>query len=183
VHISRQKYLHRLHDNPFICCWENCPRRGKPFQKQHQLEQHAILTHVGDDLLSCTLNLCNARFRHLYDLKVRHRARRRQCTDLGEQYHLLSAHNIARDALPMPIQLPPPLLPTVPPPRPAPVLLPPFASRQDSQGVPGQVGPMPPPLLPSPAALLRSLTSLDVLASCASGSNGSSRLVPRPLQI
>jgi hypothetical protein len=84
--------------------------------------------------------------------------------------------------LPMPIQLPPPLLATAPPPRPPPVLLPPFASRQETQGAQGQAGPAPPPLLPSPAALLRSLTSLDVLASCASGSN-SSRPAPRPLQI
>ncbi|KAI9008138.1 hypothetical protein BC832DRAFT_530221 [Gaertneriomyces semiglobifer] len=43
----------------YICCWENCERKGKPFNQRQKVMRH-IQTHTGDKPYQCTI--CKQRF-------------------------------------------------------------------------------------------------------------------------
>ncbi|XP_046844191.1 zinc finger protein 343-like isoform X2 [Xenia sp. Carnegie-2017] len=68
-HIEKVHIDHRKADDSFVCYWENCVRKQKPFNARYKLVIH-MRVHSGERPNRCTFLGCNKAFSRLENLKI-----------------------------------------------------------------------------------------------------------------
>ena len=92
------------------CCWESCPRAGRPFKAKYKLVNH-IRVHTGEKPFPCPFPGCGKQFARSENLKIHkrtHTGRKRAagfftplwpsrvlCRDLGRLPGHYMAHSVA----------------------------------------------------------------------------------------
>ncbi|KAL5255772.1 hypothetical protein ACHWQZ_G011111 [Mnemiopsis leidyi] len=65
AHVQKEGWVGR---NEFVCLWEGCSRKMKPFKAQYQITTH-IRSHTGERPHSCTYEGCNRSYSRMENLK------------------------------------------------------------------------------------------------------------------
>lgn len=87
--VSHIEHEHAIALQPYVCYWEKCPRRKKPFDARYKLVTH-LRCHTGERPYMCNHSMCGRKFSRLENLKLHKR------THTGEKPYMCHHENCGK---------------------------------------------------------------------------------------